>query len=76
MCCLGAIRTQVYLTEAQRRRIDEVSQVEGLTLAEIVRRAVDSYSDREYPTADAVLAETFGADPDAPCPDCDEWARG
>lgn len=73
---MGATRTQLYLTEEQRRRIDEVSQTEGLTLAEIVRRAVDSYLDREYPRAESVLGETFGADPNAQYPNRDEWLRG
>lgn len=36
-------RTQVYLTDDQRRRIDELAAAEGVTMAEIIRRAVDGY---------------------------------
>lgn len=72
---MSATRTQVYLTEEQRRRIDEVSRAEGVTLAEVVRRALDAYLDREV-AAEPVLAATFGADPDAASPHRDEWDRG
>lgn len=76
LCCMSATRTQVYLTEDQRRRIDEVTRTEGVTLAEVVRRAVDAYLDRELVDSAAALASTFGANPDAVYPDRDEWDRG
>ena len=68
-------RTQVYLTDEQRRRIDEVAEAEGVTMAEIIRRALDDYFD-EQPDANATLAATFGAAPDAEVPSRDEWDRG
>lgn len=71
---MAATRTQVYLTEEQRRMIDEVAQAEGVTLAEVVRRAVDAYLGTERDPALA-LAATFGADPDARTPSRDEWGR-
>ena len=43
LCCMSATRTQVYLTEQQRERIDDLASAEGVTLAEIVRRALDAY---------------------------------
>ncbi len=71
---MAATRTQVYLTEDQRRMIDEVTKAEGVTLAEVVRRALDSYLNAERDAA-VVLASTFGADPGAQAPSRDEWDR-
>ena len=55
--------------------IDEVAQAEGVTLAEVVRRAVDAYLGTERDPGPA-LAATFGADRDARTPSRDEWDRG
>lgn len=63
----------MYLTSDQRRRIDEIVEAEGLTLAEVIRRALDVYLAGERIDGPRVLAETFGADPEATCPDRDEW---
>jgi hypothetical protein len=64
----------VYLTEEQRRRIDEIALAEGVTLAEVIRRALDVYLKTERDPA-PVLAATFGADPDANAPSRGEWDR-
>ncbi len=72
---MSATRTQVYLTDHQRRMIDEIAQAEGVSLAEVVRRALDAYLEAERDAA-AELASTFGADPDAAAPNRDEWDRG
>ena len=74
--CMPATRTQVYLTVDQRRRIDQAAKTEGVTLAEIVRRAVDAYLDDSQVDVDAALSATFGADPHATAPSRDEWDRG
>jgi predicted transcriptional regulator len=71
---MSATRTQVYLTDEQRRKIDEIARAEGVTLAEVVRRALDSYLGAEREAA-AALAGTFGADPNAGAPSRDEWGR-
>lgn len=71
---MSATRTQVYLSEEQRRRIDQIACAEGITLAEVVRRAVDAYVGAER-DAGAALAATFGADPDAEPPSREEWVR-
>lgn len=71
---MSATRTQVYLTEQQRRLIDEITRTEGVSLAEVVRRALDVYLSTERDPARA-LAATFGADPDAVAPNRDEWER-
>jgi propanediol utilization protein len=73
---MPATRTQVYLTADQRRRIDQVAETEGVTLAEVVRRAVDAYLAETHVDVDEALAATFGADPNATAPDRDEWDRG
>ncbi|HSF85702.1 MAG TPA: CopG family transcriptional regulator [Acidimicrobiia bacterium] len=73
---MSATRTQVYLTEEQRQRIDALAEAEGVTMAEIIRRALDSYLEDETPDPELALAATFGAAPDATVPSRDEWDRG
>ena len=72
---MSSTRTQIYLTDDQRRRIDQIAQANGLTMAEIVRRAVDDYLDDE-PDAEVALSATFGAAPGAEVPPRDGWRRG
>lgn len=74
--CIPATRTQIYLTEEHRRRIDAIAGVEGVTMAEVIRRALDAYLDEESPDPGPALAATFGADPGLLPPDRDEWDRG
>ena len=73
---MSALRTQVYLTERQRARIDELAAADGVTMAEVIRRALDAYLSNEMPDAASALERTFGAVPDASAPDRDEWDRG
>jgi len=73
---MPATRTQVYLTDQQRQRIDALAEAEGVTLAEIIRRALDIYLDDEIPDPDRALTATFGAAPDVTVPSRDEWDRG
>jgi Ribbon-helix-helix protein, copG family len=76
LCCMPATRTQVYLTDAQRHRIDEITQSEGVTLAEVVRRALDAYLPASNVDVTTALRSTFGADPGISVPGRDEWDRG
>ena len=76
LCCMSAVRTQVYLTQEQRRLIDDMVEVEGVTLAEVVRRALDAFLQDRRPDPSAALEATFGADPLATYPNRDEWNRG
>lgn len=76
LCCMSAIRTQVYLTDDQRRRIDALADAEGVTMAEIIRRALDVYIEDQAPDPRAALVATFGAAVDATVPGRDEWHRG
>ena len=68
-------RTQIYLTDEQRRRIDELAAAEGISMAEIVRRALDGYLE-DQPDHEAALAATYGAIRDLKVPSRDEWDRG
>ena len=72
---MSATRTQIYLTEEQRDRIDEIAQSDGVTMAEVIRRALDAYL-KQQGDPGAALSATFGADPHANAPDRDEWDRG
>ncbi|HZU72454.1 MAG TPA: CopG family transcriptional regulator [Acidimicrobiales bacterium] len=72
---MPATRTQIYLSEDQRQRIDEMAKAEGVTMAEVVRRALEKYLPAETDPAGALQA-TFGADPEAKAPDRGEWDRG
>lgn len=72
---MSSTRTQVYLTDEQRARIDRAAATEGVTMAEVIRRAVDEYLDDEADASEA-LASTFGAAPQAEVPSRDSWQRG
>lgn len=66
---MGAIRTQIYLTERQRKALDARRRREGKTLAAVVRDAIDAYLGTPA-TADAqrILDASFGAIPDFKIP--------
>ncbi len=69
---MSATRTQIYLSEEQRRLIDRLAKSRGVTIAAVVRSALDAYlTDDPDPSA-----ATFGAVPDATAPSWDEWDRG
>jgi hypothetical protein len=70
-----ATRTQIYLTEEQRRRLDERGHREGRPLASLIREAVDRYLEIA-PEADEALDGTFGSLPALEVPPRDEWNRG
>jgi hypothetical protein len=72
---MASTRTQVYLSEEQRRRLDERGRHEGRSLASLIREAVDEYL-IERPDAAAALDDTFGSLPDLAVPSRDEWDRG
>ena len=72
---MSATRTQIYLTAEQRRRIDQAAALEGVTMAELIRRALDDYLGDDV-DASTALAATFGAEPSASVPSRDEWQRG
>jgi predicted DNA-binding protein len=68
-------RTQIYLTDEQRRRLDERGRRTGAPLARLVREAVDAYLGDDVADVEAALNETFGALPELELPRRDEWER-
>jgi predicted DNA-binding protein len=73
---MASLRTQIYLTEEQRARLDALGKRAGKPLAALVRDAVDEYLDHTVPDAQAALAATFGVLPDLEVPSRAEWDRG
>jgi predicted DNA-binding protein len=80
---MSATRTQVYLTQEQRDRIEALRARDGRTLAEVIRSALDEYLDAhgqvdeeaERAKTQRVLDETFGIAPDFEVPPREEWNR-
>ena len=72
---MSATRTQIYFSQEQRERIDRAAASKGITMAELVRKAVDEYLGEEVDPRNA-LTSTFGAAPDAFVPSRDDWHRG
>lgn len=78
-----ATRTQVYLTQEQRDRIEVLRARDGRTLAEVIRTALDEYLATHGREAEEtrranrrrVLDETFGIAPAFPYPNRDEPDR-
>jgi hypothetical protein len=55
------VRTQIYLTEEERRGLDNVSRVTGKKQSELIREAVDRLLDlAEGSRRDEVLQEAAG----------------
>jgi hypothetical protein len=50
------LRTQIQFTEEQHRRLRAQAQLEGVSIAEIVRRCVDRFIDRETPDRSEMYA--------------------
>lgn len=73
---MAATRTQIYLTDDQRRRLDAKGRLTGAPLARMIRDAVDVYLADDESDPDAALDETFGTLPDLELPSRDEWERG
>jgi hypothetical protein len=72
---MAATRTQVYLTEDQRRQIDDRIARDGHSLAWIIREALDQYLAGPATDRGAALDATFGALPGIAVPSRDEWDR-
>jgi predicted DNA-binding protein len=72
---MSSTRTQVYLTEEQRRLLDERGRHEGRSFASLVREAIDAYL-AATPDPTMALERTYGSLPDLEVPSRDEWTRG
>jgi metal-responsive CopG/Arc/MetJ family transcriptional regulator len=76
MLYMSATRTQIYLTQEQRDRLDELMQREDKSMAQIIREALDAYLTTFHPDPDKALESTFGSMPDLSVPPREEWERG
>lgn len=72
---MASTRTQIYLTDEQRRRLDAQGARTGAPLAKMIREAVDQYLADDRSDLVAALDETFGILPELELPDRDEWNR-
>jgi predicted transcriptional regulator len=73
---MGSTRTQIYLTDEQRRRLDQVRRTEARSLAHVIRDAIDAYLESWQTRNDDVeriLAETYGSVPDLDVPPRSDW---
>ena len=73
---MPSTRTQIYLTDDQRRSLDARGRRTGAPLARMIREAVDAYLVDDRPDPDAALNEAFGAMPELELPSRDEWVDG
>jgi len=71
---MSGTRTQIYLSERQRKLIDRIAKSEGVSVAEVVGRALDADLISAVEPGDA-LQESFGALPDVEVPWRDGWPR-
>ena len=69
-------RTQIYIREDQRRRLDALRLQHGVSLAALIRGAIDAYLAGAAPDPQDALAATFGQAPSLTAPSRDEWVRG
>jgi len=51
------VRTQIQLTEAQHQMLKRLAQEEGLSMAEIIRKAIDYFEARRTMLSDAEMRE-------------------
>jgi predicted transcriptional regulator len=72
---MAAKRTQIYLTEEQREKLDGLADRHDRSLAELVREAVDMFLGEQAPDPDSTLKATFGSAPDLDVPTRAEWSR-
>ena len=72
---MASTRTQIYLTDDQRKRLDIRGRRTGAPLARMIREAVDSYLAQDEPDVQTALDETFGTLPELEVPPRSEWDR-
>jgi hypothetical protein len=73
---MPSTRTQIYLTDEQRRRLDARGKKAGAPMAKLIREAVEAYLVDDKIDLEAALDETFGTLPELELPSRDEWDRG
>lgn len=72
---MAGVRTQIYLTEEQRARLEALMKRDGKSLAELVREAIDAFLGSGGVDPQEAMASTFGADPDFRVPPRAGWRR-
>ncbi len=72
---MPSLRTQVYLTEDQRRRLAVRGRRVGSPMAHLIREAVDAYLADDSGELAEALDDSFGALPELEVPKRAEWAR-
>jgi hypothetical protein len=70
---MPSTRTQIYLSQEQRRLLDARGRATGAPLAKMIRDAVDAYLVDEAPDLDDALDQTFGSLPELELPSRGEW---
>lgn len=70
---MATTRTQIYLTEEQRERLDELAGRRSVSMATVVRDAIDAYVGEAREDVSVVLDETFGSLPTLKVPSRAEW---
>jgi predicted DNA-binding protein len=70
---MAAMRTQVYLTTEQRQRLDHIVRRRGVSMAQVVREAMDRYLAESEPDLEETLAASFGSMPNLQVPSRNEW---
>ena len=73
---MASTRTQIYLTDDLRRRLDARGRRTGAPMARLIREAVEAYLADDTADLEAALDETFGALPELNVSSRDEWDRG
>jgi len=69
-------RTQVYLTDEQIDALQRTAARRRLSMAELIRQALDTFLKREAAgDPDQLLESTLGALPDLEVPSRGEWDR-
>ncbi len=72
---MPATRTQIYLSDRQRRRIEDRQQREGKSMAAVIRDAIDAYLNEPQVDLESVLDQTFGSLPELTVPTRREWTQ-
>jgi hypothetical protein len=65
---MPSLRTQIYLTREQRRKLDERRRRDKRSLAQVIRDAIDAYLGAPAADAQKILDDTVGSIPDFEIP--------
>ena len=60
---MAMIRTQIYLTEEQRRQIQHLAELQHKTMAQMIREALEEYISQQMRVKDFGKASVISTDP-------------